>query len=284
MDFCKCRLWETKFQVFKAMPSLPQPFVAVLERQATPLYHVENRASRSSTAMLRVTLKGEGAFRFKDKVWALPPGKAYLARDNDADTAYYYPGHAKEPWIFIWIGFQGPCVDAIVRDLNERYGYVFDLPLDSGVVKYLESLRSLRGTVQALSPTAGAKIVTDVLSGLGDVIEKPQLDNPNVELVKSAQELIASQIDTGLKIADIARRLGVSREHLSRVFKEQTGLSPLEFAGSERMHLAARTISGGRITCKELAERLGYDSPSSFARAFKRHYGISPGARWKARD
>ena len=278
----KCRLWETKFQVFKAIPSLPQPFVTVLEKQTSPLYHIENGKNKTgNTAMLRVTLKGEGAFRHKDKVWALLPGKAYLSRDYDADTAYYYPGHAKSPWIFIWIGIQGPCIDAIISDLNNRYGYVFDLPLDSGVVKYLESMKSLSGTVQALSPTAGAKIVMDVLSGLGDVIERPQLENPNVELIKSAQEMIISRIDKGLQIADLAKHLGVSREHLSRVFKEQTGLSPLEFSNSERMRLAARTLSGGRITCKELAERLGYDSPSSFARAFKRHYGRSPGIRIK---
>ncbi len=285
MDLSKCRIWETKFQVFKAIPSLPQPFVTVLEKQTSPRYHIENRASRStSTAMLRVTLKGEGAFRCKGKVWPLPPGKAYLARDYDADTAYYYPGHAKEPWIFLWFGFQCVCIDSFVRELNARYGYVFDLPLDSGVVRYIESMRSLRGTVQALSPTAGAKIVMDVLSGLGDVIERPQLENPNVELVKSAQELIASQIEKGLKVADIARSLGISREHLSRVFKEQTGLSPLEFAGAERMRLAARIISGGRITCKELSERLGYDSASSFARAFKRYYGTSPGSRQKLKS
>ena len=277
----KCRIWQTKFKVFKSIPTLPQPDVTVLEIQDSPRYHIENRHPNTDNSMLRVTLKGQGTFRYKDKTYPLPPGKAYLARDNDTDTAYYYPSHAKEPWIFLWFGFRGPCVPDIVRELNARYGYVFDLPLDSGVVKYLESMRSLRGTVQALSPTAGAKIVMDVLSGLGDVIERPQLDNPNVELVKAAQELIMSKLEKGLRIAEVAESLDISREHLARVFKEQTGLSPLEFANGERMRLAARTISGGRISSKELAERLGYESPSSFARAFKRHYGTSPGSRQK---
>ncbi len=276
--FLKCRLWETKFQVFKAIPSLPQPYVAVLERQSSPLYHIESKAARGhNTAMLRCTLKGEGVLRVGDKTYALPPGKAYLIRDDDADTAYYYPGHAEGDWIFIWFGFQGPCVDAMTRDINERYGYVFDLPLDKGVVKYLEAMRGMRGTVQALSPMAGAKIVMDVLSGLVDVIEKPQMESPNVELVRAAQELIISRLEEGVAISDVARRVGVSREHLSRVFKEQTGLSPLEFASGEKMRMAARIVSTGGMTCKELAARLGYESPSSFARAFKRSYGKSPG-------
>jgi len=283
--FFKCRIWETKFQVFKAIPSLPQPYVAVLERQNSPLYHIENKASRGrEMAMLRCTLKGEGALRVRNKVYALPPGKAYLIRDDDEETAYYYPGHGEGDWIFLWFGFQGPCVDKMLRDINARYGYVFELPLDRGVVRYIESMRSMRGTVQALSPTAGAKIVMDVLSGLGDVIERPQLERPNVELVKAAQELIISRLEEGVSIADVARRMGVSREHLARVFKEQTGLSPLEFANAERMRLASRIISTGGMTCKELAGRLGYESPSSFGRAFRRRYGRSPGQRAGLKD
>jgi len=277
--FFKCRLWETKFQVFKAIPSLPQPYVTVLERQSSPLYHIECGKRRSESAMLRCTLKGEGAVRVRNKVYTLPPGKAYLIRDDDEDVAYYYPGHGEGDWIFLWFGFQGPCVERIVRDINERYGYVFELPLDKGVVRYIESMRSMRGTVQALSPTAGAKMVMDVLSGLGDVIERPQLERPNVELVKAAQELIISRLEEGVSIADVAARMGVSREHLSRVFKEQTGLSPLEYANAERMRMAARIISVEGVSCKELAGRLGYESPSSFGRAFRRRYGMSPGQR-----
>lgn len=275
--FSKCRIWETKFQVFKAMPSLPQPYVTVLERQDSPLYHIEGGPRRSrGTAMLRVTLQGEGAFRCKGKIHPLPAGTAYLMRDNDPNVAYYYPGHMKEPWTFLWFGFMGRCVDAMVRDLNGRYGYVFKLPPGSAVVKFLESMGGMRGAVQALSPTAGAKMVMDVLSGLGDVIERPQLERRNVELVRSAQELIMAQLEGALTVSELARKLAVSREHLSRVFKEQTGISPLEFATEERMRLAARALAGGRMTCKEMAERLGYESPSSFARAFKRHYGKSP--------
>ncbi len=274
----KCRIWETHFQVFKAIASLPQPYVAVLERQNGPRYHVECRSYQPDSAMLRVTLQGEGVFRKGGKTYALPPGKAYFIPDRLEGGSYYYPSYAKGDWLFLWFGFKGPCVRKMMDDFNERYGYVFDLPLKSGVVKYIESMKNLSGKVQALSPTAGAKIVMDVLAGVGDVIERPQLENPNVELVRNAQTALMSELENGPRISDLAERLGVSREHLSRVFKEQTGVSPLEFAERERMRLAAQTLRGGRTTCKEMASRLGYESASSFARAFKRIYGRSPGS------
>jgi len=274
----KVRIWEMAFQVFKSIPSLPQPYIAVLEKEDSPAYHISSSARYSGdTAMLRVTLKGEGVFRNGKQFFPLPPGKAYFIMDRMPDASYYYPSHATEPWVFLWFGIKGDCVPAMVADITARYGEVFDLPLDSRVVKYIESMKGQKSKeFQILSPMAGAKMVMDVLAGIGDVLDRPDLESPEVKLAKTAQELILSSLESDFSIAELASKMEVSREHLSRVFKEQTGMPPLEFLCEERMKLAFRTLLGSRISCKELASRLGYESPSSFTRAFKRRFGISP--------
>ena len=77
-------------------------------------------------------------------------------------------------------------------------------------------------------------------------------------------------------MALIARKLNVTREHLTRVFHSQTGTTPGQFAIQERMKRAAKMLQDNRFSCKEIAERLGYGSSSSFARAFKSYYSVSP--------
>ena len=74
----------------------------------------------------------------------------------------------------------------------------------------------------------------------------------------------------------IAAELHVSREHLSRVFRAQTGNTLGAFAAEERMRFAARLLRDRTISCKEIAERIGFESASSFARAFRMRYKVSP--------
>ena len=200
----------------------------------------------------------------------------FMAQLGDPDTAYYYPGHATEPWIFLWISFDGFRAVEIIREMNERYGYVFRLPLDTGFVKHLEAYKSPRGTLRFVTPTEGAKIVHDALASLGDTIERPEMLSRRNELVRAAQELIASNLDRSLDLEAIARELHVSREHLSRVFSAQTGIGPGAFAAQERMRTAGRLLRDRTLNCKEIAARLGFASAGSFARAFRNHYKISP--------
>ncbi len=270
------RLWSVRFQLLRPMETLPVPYEVVLEKQVSPAYHLEGRGRPQDHAQIVCTISGEGAFRHKEKVYKLTSGMAFMAQLGDPDTAYYYPGHATEPWIFLWISFDGFRAVEIIREMNERYGYVFRLPLDTGFVKHLETYRNQRGTIRFVTPTEGAKIVHDALASLGDTIERPEMLSRQSELVRAAQELITTHLDRSLDLEAIAGELHVSREHLSRVFKAQTGISPGAFAVQERMHLAGRLLRDRNLNCKDIAARLGFESASSFARAFRTHYKVSP--------
>lgn len=272
------RLWQVCFQILKPIESLPIPDEIVLEVQNSPSYHLEGGKRRvdEGGAQIVTTVSGEGAFRCRNKITRLLPGKTFMARLCDPDTAYYYPGHASEPWVFIWISFYGKYMEEILNDLNARHGYVFDLPLDKGFVKHLESYKSQNNTFQFLTPTAGAKIVFDAIALFGESFGEQESFSPKAELVRSAQELISSNLERELDIAAIAERLHVSREHLTRVFRAQTGITPGAFAADERMRVARRLLRDNTLTCKEIGERLGYVSATSFARAFKNYHQCSP--------
>ena len=274
----KMRLWEVRFQILKAMENLPVPDEIVLEKQDSSSYHLEGRGRDIYSAQIVTTLSGEGAFRCGKEVFRLLPGKTFLARLGDPDTAYYFPGHSSAPWIFIWISFYGKCIPEMIEEINQRYGYVFDLPLDKGFVRHLKSYESQQGSFQFLTPTAGAKIVFDALASFGESFEFKESFSPKAALVKTAQELISMNLNRELDIAGIAEKLQVSREHLTRVFKSQTGITPGGFALDERMRIARRLLHDNALTCKEIGERLGYVSATSFARAFKNYYKCSPNA------
>jgi AraC-like DNA-binding protein len=82
-------------------------------------------------------------------------------------------------------------------------------------------------------------------------------------------------------VAELAEVAVLSRSAFARRFTEMLGVPPLTYLNDWRMALARERL---RDTDKRLAaigQSLGYSSEFSFAAAFKRHHGVSPG-RWRA--
>lgn len=78
-------------------------------------------------------------------------------------------------------------------------------------------------------------------------------------------------------LADLADSANLSRSAFAARFKSVVGQSPLEFLTQHRMHTAGELMRSG-LSIAAVASRVGYDSEISFARAFKRVIGRTPGA------
>ncbi|MBR4665722.1 MAG: helix-turn-helix domain-containing protein, partial [Lentisphaeria bacterium] len=274
--YSKVRIWEVRFQTTRPLETFPMPHEIVLERQTSLHYHLEGSTRPKTMTQLVVTLEGEGAFRYGDTIYPLTPGKGFMCMLGDPQSAYFYPGHARNPWTFLWMDFSGETAVRMVEELSSLYGHVFDLPLDSGLIRYLKSFRNQRRSIRFVSPTEGARIVCDVLALLGENLERKDIDSPGNRLVQAAQAAISKNLDRTWNLSDIAARLKVSREHLTRIFRDRTGMTPQEFAAEERMQFAVRLLRDSFQSCEEIAEQTGYSSTVSFNRAFRRRFGYSP--------
>ena len=80
-------------------------------------------------------------------------------------------------------------------------------------------------------------------------------------------------------VASLAEMVGMSRSNFSSRFQSLVGTSPLRYLTQVRMQLAANALKGDvRLSLAEVANQVGYDTESSFGRAFKRYFRVSPGA------
>lgn len=274
VDWRTVRQWTVKFEVHQPMKHLPYPDIVVEEVQQTPEYLVDGRLRKIGGGQLSITIGGRGKLKAAGKVYDLLPGTAFLHNHFDPEVCYYYPEDFSGDWRFLWMAFCN--AEDIVESVNKRYGYVFNLPLDRGVAKLLASYRGYRGAMQVLTPLSGCRLIMDVITGLGDSFEKKLIENPQSVLVADSQRYVLENIGRDIGVDDIAAEFKVSREHLSRVFRDQTGVSPREYIARIKMRLACDLLLQTSLNCKEIAERVGYHDHSSFSRAFKNLLGTSP--------
>jgi AraC family transcriptional activator of mtrCDE len=82
-------------------------------------------------------------------------------------------------------------------------------------------------------------------------------------------------------LEDLADASHMSRATFARLFKQAAGATPADVLTQLRMARAARLLDDGR-QAGEVGEAVGYQSEAAFNRAFKRQYGVGPGA-WRRR-
>jgi|GEM_PF-994152 len=81
-----------------------------------------------------------------------------------------------------------------------------------------------------------------------------------------------------ITLADLAAEVHLTPNYLCRVFKEQTGESPMGYLTRRRMEEAAKLLAHTDLPVYLIAEKVGYADPSYFARAFRRYAGLPPQA------
>ena len=108
-----------------------------------------------------------------------------------------------------------------------------------------------------------------VLSCLGQPQEG---SNRPAELVRHC---IDSAEDYAFDMGAISRRLGYTREHLTRSFYAAYHITPRQYFNRHRMN-AALELLASQATLGEIAETLGFASAYSFSKAFKNHFSLSP--------
>lgn len=83
-------------------------------------------------------------------------------------------------------------------------------------------------------------------------------------------------IEEHISLQNVAEVVGMSPSYFSRIFKEEYGLSFIQYVTKLRMEESARLLSDPLCKTYEISHNVGYSDYSHFAKVFKKHYSISP--------
>lgn len=97
-------------------------------------------------------------------------------------------------------------------------------------------------------------------------------DNTVSKIVNYIETHFSQDIST----ATLCEYFGYTATHLGRKFKEETGLSPMNYIKIYRMEVAYKLLKSGKRNVSEIAMQCGYPDPNYFTRCFKNHFGVAP--------
>jgi len=93
----------------------------------------------------------------------------------------------------------------------------------------------------------------------------------------AAIEFIEGRYQEDISVEMIADSVQVTPAYLSRIFKNATGKTVLEYLTNIRIEHSKRLLRESNMTLQEVSNRIGYNNANSFIRFFRKHEGITPG-------
>jgi AraC-like DNA-binding protein len=97
-----------------------------------------------------------------------------------------------------------------------------------------------------------------------------------MHFVERVRQTLESRMFQQVRLEEIANCLSVSVSTLQRKFKDGAGTTIVMYLKKRRLEEGAKLLLGGKYNVAEVSDLVGYADPSSFSKAFKQEYGVSP--------
>jgi len=203
--------------------------------------------------------------------WPLRPGCLYLEFPGQERTMRAEGRHAEAflsfgPRLFDYLESVG---------LVDRQRSVVDIGYDRSIGRLvLEQMHAMRSCSEAELGRQMAHNLELCMRLLG---RARGVDDPYADLIEEVCQLLAQRLDDSVRLEDLlAERFAISYERLRKLFRQRLGLSPGEYRIRRRIDQARDLLLGSDDGLEKIALQLGYSSPCSFSRQFKKGVGGAP--------
>ena len=98
-------------------------------------------------------------------------------------------------------------------------------------------------------------------------------ENP---IVQKARKFIDANLNDLPSLEGLADIMGVSPFYLSKLFKEQTGETYINYVTSARLEKAKKLLADDALIIKEISAGVGYNDQNYFSKLFRQKYGETP--------
>lgn len=226
--------------------------------------------------IIHYILDGKGEFTVNNKTYKLGKKDGFLIRPGEET---YYKADDKDPWIYMWIGFNGIKAEIYLKYANlDENNHIFKYEKDSSLKKCILEILSLN----IMNNSNRLKIDGLLYLFIGNLIENNKYmdkENSNTqvdEYINISIDFINNNYSNNIKVNDIANYVGLNRSYFSNLFTKKMGISPQEYLLSLKMEKACNLLTNLQLSIGDVARQVGYEDQLTFSKIFKKSKGVSP--------
>ncbi len=238
--------------------------------------HTSQRENLASYLFFTV-IKGMGTLEYCENSYELRTGDcAFL----DCRKAYAHRTSEKL-WTLKWVHFYGPNMNGIYEKYAERGGQPAFHAREPE--RYLELLRQLHEVAAGNAYIRDMHIYEKLTALLTLLMEESWNPQSNARGKTQRQNLqnIKDYLDQNypqkISLDDLAEHFYINKFYLTKIFKEQFGLSITNYLAQVRITHAKQLLRFTNLSVEKIGAECGMSDANYFSRVFKKVEGISPG-------
>lgn len=236
-------------------------------------YWWDNTRLPPGGSVVQFTRSGHIDLHDDDGTHRVNPGTFLLFNYGD-DTAYGQQTPLPQTYVCQWVSLFGAGVADHIHALIARHGPIHQVGLHHPLVDLHDQLIDLASPESVVEPTLLAGHIHHFVMNLYDVAELRFKEK--LTPVQIAVQSILRRPHQPLSLKEIAAEFEVSREHLSRVFRQTVGRSAHDVLAEAKCQRALSLLQQTRLPIAEVARQAGYANLHSLARHVRDSTGYSP--------
>lgn len=167
-------------------------------------------------------------------------------------------------------------VDPDVLYTDDR-GVLTSAGVAAGIDLCLHMIRSDHGAEVANTVARGTVVPPHREGGQAQYIEQP-IREPADASTAAARTYALRHLEQPLVLEDLAREASMSVRTLSRKFRQETGMTPIQWLAHQRLQHARRLLEQTDEPVDRIAARAGFGTGTAMRQHFRETLGVSPRA------
>ncbi|WP_313640848.1 AraC family transcriptional regulator [Paenibacillus sp.] len=231
--------------------------------------------------LLHFIESGSGVFRTEHHKYALGKGDFFLIHPGQLVS---YISDKDQPWCYRWAAFTGSEADALVLQTSFTpqkpvVTTTGDSIIPGALSSIMQAFKANKESAHLTSLGYLYLIVGEAADLLSSFSRLPGAESQVKRTVKQMIHYMASQYAHPVSIEQMCDTLGYNRAYLSRVFKQETGLSPVTYLLKLRIEKSRQLLrERPELSVEQVAASVGLTDALYFSRQFKRFCAQSPTA------
>lgn len=236
-----------------------------------------SKRSHLSSYLFFIVLQGSGTLEYDGVDYLLKPEDCVFI---DCRKSYFHRSSG-DLWTLKWAHFYGPNLSGIYEKYTERGGRsVFHPQKPEAFRDLLDELYTIAASTDYIRDMRIFEKLTRLLTLIMEESWHPENNargSTKKQNLQAVKDYLDQHYDEKISLDNLASLFFINKFYLTRIFKEQFGVSVNSYVLQIRVTHAKQMLRFSDMSIEEIGIKCGIEDANYFSRMFKKVEGISPG-------